>query len=250
MSQDPVKPWLETHRSLGTATRTEAVNTPQRGSPYGEAYVQTIGKGAYQMADEGSYFVATNPTPGTAIAGIAGTGAFSDAESLLYIKNAATAAEATRLYLDYIRLFVVVAGTNGTNHRYVMKLEPANVERYTSGGSAITAVNPNMDSTETPAATIKFGALVTTAASADVRLIANGNIRTVITVAGDVYDFDFGGAAKASAGMPLEGTLQAHIVRNLPPVVLGPGCTFVMSLHAASQTVASEYEFEIGFWQR
>ena len=225
-------------------------DVPARGTNRGELIAMMMGKPKYGLCDEGSYFVATNPTPGTAIAGVSGTGAFADAESLLYVRNARTAAEDIRLYLDYLRVQVAVAGTNGTDHRYVMKTEPSGTERWTSGGSLIVPVNPNRNSSGSSPAVIRFGALVTTAVGSDVRLVSNGVIRSVIAVVGDQYVFDFGGEVAVPNGQPNGGLLVANVVVPVPPIILGPGETLVMSLHAAAQTVASQYEFELGYWER
>jgi len=245
---DYVKEQLEARRTIPAAT-TEGAIAPARGSRFGEAYGQLVGKGCYALADEGSYFVASNPTPGTGIAGIAATGAFSDAESLLVLKNTYTAAEGKRIYLDRLHLIVTAAGANGTDHRYVSKIDTG-VERYTSGGSTITPVNVNHDASSTLSATCYFGALVTTSASSNVRLIQSGLIRSVIAVVGDKYTFDYGADHVQPTGMVLEGTAQCHAVIPHAPIVLPPGCTYVLSLHAASQTGATSYEFNLGFWVR
>lgn len=248
MSTDDVRVFAEANGGL-PSLQAEGITGPLRSTRRGELGVALFADKAAQMqALEGSRFVATNPTPGTAIAGIAGTGAFSDAESLLLVRND-NAVGGKKVILDWLKLTVVVAGTNGTNHRYVSKIDQG-TDRYTSGGSAITPVNPNGGSTVTSAATVRFGALVTTAASTLARLVGNGLIRNVITVAGDLYTFDFGGAVPAAAAHAIAGTAIANIVIPHAPVVLDPGQTFVMSLHAASQTVASEYEFELHYTER
>lgn len=248
MSVSDVRPVGAVARSL-PSRQADNTQIGLRMSSRGEAYVQTLGKPRYQSCDEGSYFVATNPTPGTGIAGIAATGAFADAESLLLVHNANTDASAKRVYIDYLRLTVTAAGTDGTDHRYVSKLD-SSVDRYTSGGSAITPVNPNMDDSSTAAATVKFGALVTTAASANARLVSNGLLRNVITVVGDVYTFDFGGDVPAAPSHAVAGTAIANLVVRHPPIVLGPGDSWVLSLHATAQTGATSYEFELGWWER
>lgn len=249
MALEDRKLWGETHRDLPGTSYSEGAAVPLRSSKRGELGVQAFGKSRVALADEGSYFVATNPTPGTAIAGIAATGAFSDAESLLFLRNANTPGTNKRIYLDYLRLSVTVAGTNGTDVRFVSKLDKG-TSRYTSGGSAITPVNVNIDSTDTSGATLYFGALVTAAASSDARLVGNGLIRNVITVVGDEYVFDFGGATAAPPAHAIAGTAIARVTIPHAPVVIGPEQMFVLSLHAASQTVASQYEFELGFWER
>lgn len=244
---DDAKQFVEVATTLPTRS-TNTVNKPARGNAFGEQMVNPIGKGRYAFCDEGQYFVAKN-TPGTGIAGIAATGAYSDAESFLLIKNGAGASSGTRLYLDYLRVVVTAAGANGTDHLYAIKLEPSGTDRYTSGGSAITPVNPNVDSSIASGATIKVGALVTTAASSNARLVAAGVIRPVIAVVGDQYIFDFGGEVQ-STSMVNAGTAIAHCPINCPPIIIGPGCTMVMSLYASSQTAACSYEFELGYWER
>lgn len=234
-------------RSLPTRQGDNTL-APYRISNYGDAYVQHVGLHRSTISDEGGYFVATNPTPGTGIAGIAATGAFSDAESLLLLQNDNSESSAKRVYLDYLRLISTAAGANGTNVRYVLKLDDA--ERYTSGGSTITPVNANMASSTTSGCTCLFGALITTSAGSNVRLIANGLIRSVITVVGDNYTFDFGGEAPATAGLAVAGTAINHSTVRVPPVILGPGDSLVLSLHAASQSAATSFEFELAYWER
>lgn len=245
---DPVKAYGVTGRALPSKF-VDNVEAPYRVSRYGELVVRPFGKPNYVLSDEGTYFVISNPTPGTAIAGIAATGAFSDAESLLYIKNGASVGDGTRIYLDWLQLIVTAAGTNGTDHRFVSKTD-SGADRYTSGGSSITPVNPNMDSSAASVATVKFGALVTTAASTSARLIQNGLIRPVITVAGDVYTFEFGGAVQAPPALITSGTAISQVNISHAPVVIGPQQYFVMSLHATAQTAASSYEFNGGYWER
>jgi len=248
MTADPTKPY-------GVASQTwHSTNTDNNEAPLalgrrGEQLVQVLSKPAYRHADEGRYFMATNPTPGTGIAGIAATGAFADAESLLFVRNFATAAEGTRIYLDYLRLTVTAAGANGSDVRYVSKLDTG-ATRIGSGGSAITPVNVNMQSTETTKATVQFGAVASAAASSAARLISNGLVRNVIAVVGDVYTFDFGGQPALPAAHAVAGAAVANILIKHPPVVLGPTDQFVFSIHQTAQTAASSFELELGYWER
>lgn len=246
---------LEDRRILGE-TQGEAVpsrysanvSRAARVSQYGELLTQPLGKsGKYALCNEGSYYVLTNPTPGTGIAGIAAADGFDDTEALLHMRNDATEASGTRIYLDYLVLRCTAAGTNGTDFAYAMTLDTG-ATRYASGGSAITEVAPNMQNTATPAMTTYFGAVVPSTSTTD-RLIAGGLLRPVIKVVGDTYTFDFGGSM-GSAGMAVEGTAILSAVIPAPPVVLGPSDQFLFHEFASSQTVAASYEFEMGFWVR
>jgi hypothetical protein len=223
--------------------------TNLRGTRYGEAIVSPLGSKMYGYADEGSYILATNPTMGTGIAGIAASTSYDAAEHLLLVRNT----HATkRFYLDFIDLVVTAAGASGTTTGFTM-VGDKGTTRYTSGGSTITPINPNMDGSNPGSdLTIKFGALVTTAASADVRPLGDFLCRTVIKVVGDSYRFTFGdsNACWDLAGASLDGTTSAKITIPCPPVVLGENDQFLLSDWAASQAGASSYQFRMGGWFR
>lgn len=248
MSIDQVTSFSTVSRVLPSANADNS-QIANRASVRGEQYVQSLlGSKLHGLSDEGSYFIATNPTPGTGIAGIAATGGFSDAESLFMLRMAD--ASTKRHYPDFLLLELTAAGTNGTTVEFAIKGDTGTT-RYTSGGSAITPVNSCMRSTATSDATMYFGALVTTAASASARLLAHGKIRTVIGVAGDKYLFTFGNASPANvAGMILEGTAQAAIHVPCPPMSFGATDQLVMSIFAASQSAAQSFQFMYGGWER
>jgi len=249
MALEDRKQWGEVHRDLPSGARSESTPAPLRCSKRGELYTHSIAKGRMALSDEGSYFIATNPTPGTGVAGIAATGAFSALETLIHLRNNSSGDNATRLYMDYIKLQTTVAGTNGTDCLYTINLD-SGTSRYTSGGAAVVPVNPNMDSSGTPNSTLYVGALVTAAATSDVRQVANGVLRPVISVVGDEFLFDFGGDVKGGAGSLFEGTLISRQVIPVAPVILGPTDQLVMSFYATSQTAATSFEFEIGYYER
>ena len=245
---DDIKTWLEVTRAKGTAY-SDAVECPQRGGRYGEAYVQSVsGSKVHALSDEGSYFIQKNATTGTGIASTAAVTAYDATKPFLYLYNSATASEGTRIYLDYLKLQVTSAGTNGTALWYDMVLD--NIARYTSGGTASTFINPNMDSSATQSATGYAGALVAPAASSDVRKVCGGAIRLVIPVVGDQYLFNFGSPSCTGSSLALAGTAITSFVSPAPPIVVGPGDSFLVYLWLPSQDGASSYEYELGFWQR
>jgi hypothetical protein len=246
MSDDINMKVLGTDWSLPTPTQAW---TSARSTRFGEPITSPLGSKLYGYLDEGSYALATNPTMGTGIAGIAASTSYDAAEHLLLIRNT----HATkRLYLDFIDLVVTAAGAAGTTTGFTM-VGDKGTTRYTSGGSTITPVNPNMDGSNPGSdVTIKFGALVTTAASADVRPLGDFLVRTVIKVVGDSYRFTFGDtkAEWGCAGASLDGTTSAKITIPCPGVVLGENDQFLLSDWAASQTGASSYQLRMGFWFR
>lgn len=228
--------------------QTQNVMEYARATRWGEQIVAPLGSKMYQYADDGSYFIATNPTMGTGIAGIAASTSFDATEHLLHIRNTSST---KRVYLDFIDLVVTAAGAAGTTTGFTMTMD-SGTTRYTSGGSSITPVSPNEALSTSFDGTMKFGALVTTAASADVVPLGDFLVRTVIKVVGDSYRFTFGDSGKGwdCAGASLDGTTSAKITIPCPPVILGENGQFLLSDWAASQSGASSYQFRIGLVQR
>lgn len=246
MSIDDTKLWAEARREL-PSTYSDGTSVPLRGSKRGELHVAPLHAGKqHALSDEGSYFVATNPTVGTGVAGIAASDGFNDLESFLFLRNTESASTGKRIYLDYIMLQPTAAGTNGTNFSFAMKLDKGN-SRVGTGGAAVTPINPNMDSAAASIATIQSGAVASAAASVDARLVCSGLLRTTIKVVGDTYLFNFGGVAH-SAGV--QAATITNFIVPCPPVVLGPGHMFLLHEFGASQTVAAAYTFQMGWWER
>ncbi len=235
-------------RALPSAGASSGEYLPARSTRYGELITQPLNQKVYGAIDDGTYFIATNPTMGTGIAGIAASTSYDAAEHLLHLRNTSTS---KRLYLDFIDLVVTAAGAAGTTTGFTMVLDQG-ASRYTSGGSTITPVNPTFENSESPECVLKFGALVTGAATADVRPLGDFLVRTVIKVVGDSYRFTFGdsNAAWGLAGASLDGTTSAKVTIPCPGVVLGETDQFLLSDWAASQTGASSYQLRMGFWLR
>jgi hypothetical protein len=219
---------------------------PMRSTRYGEPIVAA--RNPRTGADDGSYFVATNPTMGTGIAGIAASTSYDAAEHLLFLRNLS---DTKRLELDFIDLVVTAAGAAGTTTGFTMVGDRGTSRRGT-GGSSITPVCPNLAMSETADVTLAFGALATGSASADVRPLGDFLVRTVIKVVGDSYRFVFGdpNAVWSLAGASLDGTTSAKVTIPCPGVVLGETDQFLLSDWAASQSGASSYQLRMGFWLR
>jgi hypothetical protein len=236
-------------RSLPTP-RSQGEMSTVRGTRYEEVQVVPHSQKVYAGIDDASYFIFTNPTLGTGIAGIAASTSYDAAEHLLLLRNTSTT---KRVYLDFIDLVVTAAGAAGTTTGFSMVMDTGAI-RYTSGSSSesFAAWNPNMDAAESAELTIKFGALVTPAATADKRNLGDFLVRTVIKVVGDSYRFSFGdsGGAWQLAGASLDGTTSAKVTIPCPGVVLGETDQFLLSDWAASQSGASSYQIRMGFWMR
>jgi hypothetical protein len=247
MSNDNVDIYGITNQTLPSAT-VDGVKSNAHFSKYGEVMTQPMGNFRHTLADEGSYYVATNPTPFTGLIGIAASDGFDDLETFLHIRNTSST---KRVYLDYLRLQVTAAGTNGVTFSAAMKLDTG-ATRFTSGGATITPVSPNMATTsDATAVVIKAGPCITTAATSDARLLATWNLRIgVIKVVGDTYLWKFGAPPESLGVTGVAGTAVSQHVLAAPPVVLGENDQFLFHEFGASQTVGAAYLMELGFWYR
>jgi hypothetical protein len=79
-----------------------------------------------------------------------------------------------------------------------------------------------------------------------------GALRTgVITVVGDTYMFDFSSERTVPlANLATAGTNVCNVSMKHAPIVLSPGDSWVFTYYAASQTGATSFEFELGYWER
>jgi hypothetical protein len=245
MALEDRKLWAETRRSAKGKV-ANATNGPLVSTDRGALNTAPSSTPSRSVADWGQYFVATNPTAGTGIAGIAAADGINPLEHLISVYNGSTVAEAVRIYLDYLILRLTAAGTNGTDLAYVHHIDDA--DRYTSGGSAITEVNCNMDSTTTSKARHHFGAIVSPAAS-NARLLGGGILRVVIGVVGDIYSFSFGGNGQTNAQGIINATAPVSMHTNLVPVVIGPGDSWLFQTNASSQSGAISWEYELGYYE-
>lgn len=222
--------------------------TTFRGGRYGEQVIFSIPPTKHFLADEGSYYVATNPTMGTSIAHVI-LAAFDDTKQYIYLRNteSSTNTNAKRIYLDYIKLLVKVVPPSAVEWGYVGIVDYG-VARRTSGGNLITPVSPNGDCSKPSIATIYVGPVVTVAGTSP-RYVARGRWRGVIPTIYDEYVIQFGGLE--GGGSMAAAAASGRAVSAAPPVVIGPQQNFCLNIFGTGNiTTASEYEFEIGYWER
>lgn len=238
-------------RHAKPSVTAEGSEASQRGSKYGDLTVQPLINKNHLLADEGSYFVATNPTPGTGIAFAVNASVSETAGYFLAVINGSSQGDpsAKSIYLDYLRLIPTVAPASGTSGRFFWKSDVA--AKYTSGGSTLTPVNPNSGNGNTSVASVKAGALTTAAASGVARLLSHGVLRGAIPVVNDEYVFDFGGAEVAGGSMITSGTNVQRMGIPVPPIVVGPGMMVGLQLWFPSNSATGlSAELELGFWER
>jgi len=204
-----------------------------------------FGVKSHRYAEAGKYFVATNGTPGTGIIGPVCT-TYDATKPTLLLAN--PAASDVKLYLDYLRMYVTVVGVGHTSPKIVFALDTAKgVDRWTSGGTAITPVNVNSGSQVASDAFMYFGA-ITAAAAGSTRTINSHQLASAIEVVFDSWVFDFGAPSHSQhTALANNSTTITHGYFGEPPVVLGPGTCFTATVWAGSLSTGITWGFDMGW---
>ena len=214
---------------------------------YGELFTKHIAPWRHALADEGSYHEFHNAIldDNTTLAGhpapvVADIDA-SFIKPFFFIGLVANTASVKKLYLDWIEVTVTTPGTNGTDQWWADETDL--ISRYTSGGTALTVVNPNTGASNllgTDVATFLGGPVVVPAETSANRKLGFDKVRVTIEVAQDIRVFQFGDSAPSNraAASP---TGRADVIRR-PPVVITPGYAYMLGFAAAAQSVASVYK--------
>lgn len=220
--------------------------TEGRNSWYGDRYVLPVASGNAGVADEGSYFTATNATLATGIAGHAApVVADTDTKALLHLFNGGQ----RHIVLDFFQFEVTVAGDGGTLHYSVVYVDNKGSTARSSAGTAITPVSTRSDAPFSTGATIYFGPVVTAMDSS--KKVAQQIVREVIPVVQDTCLMVFGSAnGAAGSALTTAATATNHRVQYFPPVVIAPGGNLNISQIRPSQTGAASYQFQLGYYER
>jgi hypothetical protein len=213
----------------------------------------------YTAADEGNFYVATNPTVGTGVAMTtsvvddAATASSTHAQAapvfLLTNQWPSNDTQNHRVYLQYLIMQVTAAPTSATFWNFAIRGD-LNPSRYTSGGTLITPVNINMD--QPPGGSrlqVYMGANVTALPTAqNGRLIHAGTIDGAIPVVKDTWYFTFG-----DVSMPtniLQASANKALTIPCGPVVIGPQESVTIEMWGASNAGAAAFEFTLGYVER
>lgn len=244
-----------------TTDNTVTVGQSFRVDKYAELATVSYIPDFHALADEGSYFVATNPTPGSAIAstGSLTTYATCDTQPTAIVKNNNAIGSGINVYFDYFRLQLVALPTTATNFRANWVLDNV-ANKYTSGGTVVTPVNVSINSNNTSNMILYFGAVSAAASSSNARLVSNDQLRgtvaaTPVALLGDEYIFRFGAVEQAAASYSLNvaaGTPTQVIKNVIPvsPIILGPQQTATLRIWGTANAGTPSYEFEFGYWER
>jgi hypothetical protein len=212
----------------------------------GTVPTSALARGKHVLADDGLYFVATNPTPGTAIAFAVNAAVSETVGYFLSIQNSELPG-GKRIFLDFLKLLLAVVPASATSAEMFIKLDTAG---FTSGGTPITPVNPNSDSATKSVAVINAGALTTAARSGAARLVTRNKLRTAIPVAGDEWDFIFG-ADEFAAASATGGANAQRMPIGLPPVIIAPQQFALFQLwFPGNAATPAQFELELGMVEK
>lgn len=196
---------------------------------------------ALAIADFGAYWTAKSPTPGTGLATIAALTALVDTSPFIQVN--APAAKST--YLDYLKLTCRVPGTGSTALEFAVKTD--NGKAAPAGGTPITPVNVRSGGAAAQSS-VWAGALVAAAAVA-AKLQTSQLLRPVIPVLGDVYLIKFSAPDFAVPGQPASGAVSFDDYVPAPTVIIDPGMTGQIHIWSPGQSVAAQFEVELGLFE-
>lgn len=230
-------------RPTATSDSTQAA-TPTRTGSYSEAYTQPIGLNRVTLADEGSYYTASNATFGTQLTAHAAPAiADTDTKSIIHFYNAGT----KRVSLDYITMCATVANASATQVYFAVYLDNKGSTAKTSGGTVITPNNVLYTSTFSTGIVMTAGAVVTAPTTS--RKVMAREVRPSIGIALDTYHFSFGNGMYSPSYSQVATVTQVLVCG--PPIVVQPGGNFMfVQCGPSGASTAMTFEFEMGYWER
>jgi hypothetical protein len=203
-------------------------------------------------AEEGTYYrVIGSATPMTGTAQAITTSFSATAVPLVLVNGSAS----VRIIPHYIKLICTAAGSTTTSAQAAISIDSAN--RYSSGGTDLTGLIVNSNTSLGPASavtTLRFGTVTASAAGGGTRYIYNDSLKVQAApcwTVGDVVRFNFAIYGDADP-QPMSGSTPIGISKNLGPVVLG-GQNASLILHLwniANATTAPSWAFEMAWWER
>lgn len=218
---------------------------------YGDVWTIGAVRKQHGLADEGSYFVGNNS--GTGVATTATPTAFSDTAPMVTIYNSDTAGNqnAKRIHLDWMRITQTAVGTAGTDLRLRGILD----NTAPSGGTLLTVMNPNSD-VSARASIAQARLFPTGITQTGASRVVIGTLQVIptktapMTVLDEVF-LNFGGVETAYPNYNIAASANVHKLGwPVPPIVIGPGQSFMLEHLITAQSAASSWTVEAGWWER
>lgn len=232
------------------ASASDNTSLIMRMDRYGNVVDAPVYDSMLGAAEDGSLFLATNPTSGTPLAVTTSITAYAETAGAigfaLLLQNIGTGDSAKRIIPLQIKLPITQVPTSATSWQYVLLLTN-NPAFYTSGGSALTPVCTHSDvPAGSSVARVYFGALTTGVPGSDKRYVGRGNLRGIIPTTFDEMTISFRGFP--TTGLATSGSMR-NVVYN-DAVVIGPGYTLALSMFGAANAAAPSFEPTISWIER
>lgn len=237
-------------RRLRPTGELEGGYKEQRLGVYGETVVEPYD--ARKAADEGSYYVVTNPTIDTAVAfGV--IAAYAATTPMFLVVNTA-ASGGRNIVLDYLKMLVTVAPASATNWKFLVELDSTQrLSTAPTGGVNRTAgvFNANISRANDFEGQVWVGTggtVLTVMAATAARIVSHGRIAESIPLVLDEMMIVFG---QQSGGQAAPATAVTRRVGYSAPVVIPPSCSAAIHMYGASNAITGiSFEYELGMWQR
>lgn len=204
-----------------------------------------------QSAVLGNYLMATNPTPGTAIAYANQTAFSATANGLFAIANNESAGGRT-VALDYLKLEQTATAPTGTLAMHFEAFNETGIVTLT--GNVATRVPVSYANQPAPGTltvqSFAAGAATVPAAVGTRRLQSLGILDTGVTVQHDTFLVQFGADVIGTAGLTAaRATDPADMATTMGPVTVPPqSTTWINMWWVTSATNVPSFEFELGFY--
>lgn len=207
------------------------------------------------VAGTGNYYVATNPTPGTALQSdlITAFSATADGHCVILNNNSAPG---PNVVPDYIKFHMTGTAPTGTTTMELAVYTDVIASATPSAGNvALTPVNLLPSSAAVSNVTVHVptggAAMTIPAASTSRRLVGRPNIPTSLGITGDSYILRFGStgaSGQQGGGTAVRATAAANLETYTTPVVLSPGYGLIVLMWWPTQAANKpNFEWEIGF---
>lgn len=212
--------------------------------------VQNIWNRDQGIIDEGTFFLATNPTPGTGIATTTSITTEDQLHPVMLIQNTWTPGDpnAKNIYPINLEMIWTAAPTSATFWQYSLRLDTSNPNKYTSGGSVIVPVNANGQVNTGSRAAIYFGAIVGLTQASSGRLVDIGMAHQTIPTVRDTTRLQFGvphiNAVNNATGVNVNRSV------SVPPLVIAPGQWMALQMWGTANAAAPAWEFILQYVER
>jgi hypothetical protein len=209
-----------------------------------------------QAADQGIYYTAVSPTPGTGIVNTVNmtTLAIGELAPFLNVYNGGSAT----IYPLYLRLTRTVANAGNTTfgEMFTITVDQGNRVTTIPGATGVLAIsNVNGGSPNKSLAQIygNAAALVASAPTAQRRIVGSQRFRNggVVGVIGDVFQFNFGSTEQIDPmSLVPTGTAICNVTYGFAPVVIGPNQSLGIVYWGTGQTTAPAFEVEFAYLEK